>query len=75
MIQSVTLHNYGPIHNLAWNDIGSINVVIAPNALGKTFLLKALYTAIRSIEMYRRGDEPDSLKTILAKKTLLDLSV
>lgn len=68
MIQSVTLHNYGPIHNLAWNDIGSINVVIAPNALGKTFLLKALYTAIRSIEMYRRGDEPDSLNTILAQK-------
>jgi AAA15 family ATPase/GTPase len=34
MIQSVTLHNYGPIHDLAWNDIGSINVIIAPNALG-----------------------------------------
>ncbi len=68
MIQSVHLHNYGPIENLAWSNIGPINVVISPNALGKTFLLKALYTAIKTLEMYRRGNEQDSLSTILAHK-------
>ena len=68
MIQSVHLHNYGPIENLAWSNIGPINMVISPNALGKTFLLKALYTAIRTLETYRCEDEPSSLSTILAQK-------
>jgi len=66
MIQSVTLHNYGHIHDLAWSNTGPINAVISPNALSKTFLLKAL--AFRTLAMYLRVDAPSSLNTILVHK-------
>lgn len=68
MIKSFELENYGPIRSLQVNNCGLINLIIGPNRSGKTLLLKALYTAQRTIELFKRGKNIDSDKEILFKK-------
>lgn len=68
MINSVQLKNFGPLVELDWQNLGQINLVIGNNGCGKSFLLKALYTAMRTLEDYKRGDNPDSAAEILADK-------
>lgn len=68
MIKDYTLDNYGPIEHLEVNHSGRINLVIGPNRSGKTILLKALYAAQKTIELYKRGKNIDSDKEILFKK-------
>ena len=68
MITSVALTNYGPIKNMELYNLGPINLLIGPNRSGKTIFLKALYSALRTIELYRRGKNIDSDKEILFKK-------
>lgn len=67
MLTSVNLVNYGPLSRLAWDNLDQINLVIGGNGIGKTFLLKSLYTAVRSLEEYRRGDDPRRLEDILVE--------
>jgi energy-coupling factor transporter ATP-binding protein EcfA2 len=67
MIESVELNNFGPIADFAWRDLAPINLVIGRNGTGKTFLLKALYCALRALEE-KRGDEPMTSWEILEKK-------
>lgn len=57
MITSTDIKCLGPIKNFQWNNMGKINLVIGPNRSGKTYLLKALYSAIRTIESYKRGKD------------------
>ncbi|MGO8693196.1 MAG: AAA family ATPase [Rectinemataceae bacterium] len=68
MIESVELDNFGPMAKLDWQRLGDINVVIGANGAGKTFLLKALYSLVKSIEEYRRGNEPRRFEEILATR-------
>lgn len=68
MVQSIELHNYGPLKDLEWKNLGNVNLILGKNGVGKSFLLKALYTAIRSLEEYQRGDEQSSLNEILSRK-------
>ena len=68
MIESASLTNYGPISRLDTGGLGHINLLIGPNRSGKTIFLKALYSAIRTIELYRRGKNIESDKEILFKK-------
>lgn len=68
MLNSVELKNFGPITHLNWGDIGAINLVIGGNGSGKTFLLKALYSAMKTMEEYRRGDDQRLASEILAEK-------
>ncbi|WP_367154883.1 AAA family ATPase [Methylomonas sp. HYX-M1] len=68
MINSVELKNFGPIDDLSWSNLGRVNLVIGGNSAGKTCLLKSLYTAIRTLEEYKRGNEPRSASEILASK-------
>jgi len=68
MINKVILKNFGPFTQVDWNGLGAINLVIGGNGSGKTFLLKALYSAVRTLEEYKRGDEPRSAAVILADK-------
>ncbi|MDO4293443.1 MAG: AAA family ATPase [Eubacteriales bacterium] len=67
-IQSVDLENYGNISSFKCSDFSNINLIIGENATGKTFLLKALYSAIRSMEDYRRGDDVRPINDILSEK-------
>ncbi|MCX7067784.1 MAG: ATP-binding protein [Methylococcales bacterium] len=67
MINRAELKNFGPIKELDWQNLGKINLVIGNNGCGKSFLLKALYSAVRTLEDYRRGDNPESATDILTK--------
>jgi energy-coupling factor transporter ATP-binding protein EcfA2 len=68
MINSVQLKNFGPLAELDWQNLGLINLVIGNNGCGKSFLLKAIYSAVRTLEDYKRGDNPNSLERILFDK-------
>ncbi len=57
MITSTKIKGFGPVRDFQWNGTGRINLVIGPNKSGKTYLLKALYSAIKTVEAYRRGKE------------------
>ncbi len=68
MLNKVELNNFGPLSKLDWPKLGPINLVIGGNGSGKTFLLKALYSAMRTLEEYRRGDDQRTAAEILAEK-------
>lgn len=68
MIKSISINNLGVISQMNVNDLGSINLVIGPNQSGKTFFLKALFSAIKTIETYKRGKENRTDKEILSDK-------
>lgn len=52
MINSVKLNNFGPFRDLEWDSVGGINLITGANGSGKTYLLKAMYSAMRSLEEY-----------------------
>lgn len=68
MIHQVQLNNFGPLAQINWSGLGKINLVIGGNGSGKTFLLKAIYTSLRTLEEYKRGNEQRSAAEILADK-------
>ena len=68
MINSVQLKNFGPLTEIDWQNLGPINLVIGNNGCGKSFLLKAIYSAVRTLEDYKRGDNPDRPDHILLNK-------
>lgn len=68
MLNEVTLRNFGPLDALNWSNLGPINLVIGGNGTGKTFLLKCLYSTMRTLEEYRRGDDQRTAAEILAEK-------
>ena len=68
MIYQVKLNNFGPLADIDWSGLGKINLVIGGNGSGKTFLLKAIYASLRTLEDYKRGNEQRSAAEILADK-------
>ena len=68
MITQLELTNFGPLAKVDWRKLGHINLVIGGNGSGKTFLLKALYSAMRTLEEYKRGDAPRTAAEILADR-------
>lgn len=68
MLNKVKFNNFGPLAKLDWPKLGSINLVIGDNGSGKTFLLKALYSAMRTLEEHKRGDDQRTAAEILAEK-------
>ncbi|MBW2734563.1 MAG: AAA family ATPase [Deltaproteobacteria bacterium] len=68
MLDGVTLRNVGPLEDVQWSKLGSVNLVIGENGTGKTFLLKSIYSALRTIEEYKRGDDQRTASEILADK-------
>jgi len=68
MLSRVELKNFGPLKDLKWNGLGSINLILGGNGAGKTFLLKSLYCVMRTLEEYKRGKEQRRAAEILADK-------
>ncbi len=68
MISRIQLNNFGPIASIDWATLGKINLIIGGNGQGKTFLLKAIYSSLRTLEIYKRGQEQRSASEILADK-------
>ena len=65
MITNVNISSFCSIDSLNWNDLQKINLIIGRNSSGKTTILKALYVAIRTVEQFGRGNNPNSFKSIL----------
>ena len=60
------MSSYGPIEYLSCGEkLQNINLIIGENGSGKTFFLKALYSAMRTIEQYQRDKEPKTDKDLL----------
>lgn len=68
MIKSILINNLGAISYLNAGNLGMINLIIGPNQSGKTFLLKALFAALKTVETYRRGKEFRTDREILSDK-------
>jgi energy-coupling factor transporter ATP-binding protein EcfA2 len=68
MITKLELKNFGPLEDVTWKKLGPINLVIGGNGNGKTFLLKSLYSAMRTLEEYKRGNDQRNAAEILAEK-------
>ncbi len=68
MINHVELKNFGPLSKISWKKLGPINLIIGANSCGKTFFLKALYSAMRTLEAYKRGDDQRTAAEILQEK-------
>jgi AAA15 family ATPase/GTPase len=68
MINQIKLDNFGPLSGIDWSALGKINLVIGGNGSGKTFLLKAIYSSLRTLEDYKRGNEQKSASEILTDK-------
>ena len=68
MLNRIELKNFGPLSELKWGNLGSINLIVGGNGTGKTFLLKAVYSAMRTLEEYKRGDERRTATEILVEK-------
>ena len=68
MLTNVELDNFGPLKNIRWKNLSNVNLIIGANSSGKTFLLKALYCTMRTLEEYQRGNEQRSAAEILAEK-------
>lgn len=67
-IDSLKLHSYGMINDFSCDNFSNINLIIGNNGAGKTCLLKSMYTAVKSLEEYKRGDDIRSINDILAEK-------
>ena len=70
MITDLVLSSLGPIEKLEAKGLQNINLLIGKNGMGKTFLLKALYASVKTIELYKRGQNIRSDKDILSDKHL-----
>jgi AAA15 family ATPase/GTPase len=68
VIKTLEIRDFGPIERIKWNKLGPINIVIGNNATGKTFLLKALYTIIKSVEETGRGQSTKRMEDILSER-------
>ena len=68
MITTISIQNLGPIPQMTAEGLGKVNLVIGPNQSGKTFLLKALFAGMKTIEQYKRGKENRTDKDILSDK-------
>jgi len=67
MIKEITVKGFGPIDDARCENLQNINVLIGHNGAGKTFLLKSLYAALKTIEQYKRGKEPRTYKVLLSE--------
>ena len=67
-IKEFELNNYGPLPLFHTDKISNINLVIGENGTGKTFFLKALYSAVKTAEEYKRGDDIRSFSDVLSEK-------
>ena len=68
MLNHVAMRNYGPLRDVKWANLQGINLIIGENGSGKSFLLKSLYSSMRTIEEYKRGDDKRTEMEILAEK-------
>lgn len=67
-IEELQLKNFGIVGDFYCDQFSNINLIIGENGTGKTFLLKALYSAVKAMEEYKRGDDISPMNDILSEK-------
>lgn len=67
-IKSLKLINCGAVPPIDITDFQNLNLIIGENGTGKTFVLKAMYAAVRSAEDYKRGNDTRSFAEILTDR-------
>ena len=74
MITRIDLKNFGPIGQLDWQKLGKINLVVGNNGSGKTFLLKAIYSAMLSPapRQQRNQQAPQGMGVRAGSTSLMD---
>ncbi len=68
MIKQFSFEKFGPLTEIKSNSLSNINLIIGSNSVGKTFLLKSLYSLIRSQEEYDKGDDRREFDEVLSDK-------
>lgn len=68
MINSIALKNYGLITELKWDNLSNINIIVGANGTGKTFLLKSIYSSLKTLETFQKGNEYRNESEILSDK-------
>ena len=68
MLNEFSMRNFGIHRELQWSTLGKINVILGENGTGKTHILKALYSAVKVLERYQKGNENRGVAELLADK-------
>ena len=68
MIKEFQVQNFGCIDSIRVENLKGINLIVGPNSCGKSTLLKVLYAAKRSAELFQRGKNDESYQRLLHKK-------
>jgi AAA15 family ATPase/GTPase len=68
MLKRFEIENFGPIKKVSIDNLQNINLILGKNGSGKTFLLKILYSTIKSQEEFGRGDDKRDFAEVLADK-------
>jgi len=68
MIKEFVIKNFGCIDSVKAENLKGINLVVGPNSCGKSTLLKTLYAAKRSAELFQRGKNDESYQRLLYQK-------
>ena len=68
MLETFNIKNCGPLQDVQWTPGPGFNVLIGENDTGKTLLLKALYTLVRTVEEYGRGSDYRTFRQVLDSK-------
>ena len=55
MIRFVFISDFGPFSTFKWEPHSPLNVIVGENDTGKSFLLKMLYSVVRSVEESYKG--------------------
>lgn len=66
MIKEIHIKSFGPIADLNEKNLGKINLIIGHNGSGKTFMLKTLFAATKTVERFQRGNDPRTTKELLS---------
>lgn len=67
-IKSLILNNCGAVPPLDISSFQNLNLIIGENGTGKTFVLKAMYAAVRAAEDYKRGNDSRAFPEILSER-------
>ena len=67
-VKRVNIQNFGPLKSLDFTCSNGINLIIGSNSTGKTWLLKSIYTVLKTIEEQGRGNNPKSIEDIFSER-------
>ena len=68
LISSIHFENVGMLPSFDFQNPSGINLVIGENGTGKTFFLKTLYSAVRTMEDFHRGEDIRPVIDLLSEK-------